>query len=203
MIFARFSAASLYRFPPQRRRRLRRQPQSRSLAQPTPITPFGPFTQNQPNQMVQLFGGWRRNSGGILQWRPGGGGTGCHGGDSQSGHLDRVWKQQLPAQRPDRDTVRRRAGNGRPGLDLALLGATLWWLRRRGFATLAMGRKPGGRRMESLERLPLGPQQTLHLVRVGRTALLLASSPTGCALVRSFSSAEIEAQIEATPEAVR
>jgi flagellar biosynthetic protein FliO len=88
---------------------------------------------------------------------------------------------------------------------LALLGATLWWLRRRGFATLAMGRKPGGRRLECLERLNLGPQQTLHLVRVGQTALLLASSPTGCALVRSFScgeiAGEIEAPIEATPEA--
>jgi flagellar biosynthetic protein FliO len=88
---------------------------------------------------------------------------------------------------------------------LVLLGATLWWLRRRGFATLAMGRKPVGRRLECLERLPLGPQQTLHLVRVGQTALLLASSPTGCALVRSFSCAgiagEIEAPIEATPGA--
>jgi flagellar biosynthetic protein FliO len=84
---------------------------------------------------------------------------------------------------------------------LALLGATLWWLRRRGFATLAMGRKPGGRRLECLERLPLGPQQTLHLVRVGQTALLLASSPTGCALVQSFSCGEIDAPIEATPEA--
>jgi flagellar biosynthetic protein FliO len=79
---------------------------------------------------------------------------------------------------------------------LALLGGTLWWLRRRGFATLAMGRKPGGRRMESLERLPLGPQQTLHLVRVGQTALLLASSPTGCSLVQSFSCGEIESSRE-------
>jgi flagellar biosynthetic protein FliO len=83
---------------------------------------------------------------------------------------------------------------------LALLGATLWWLRRRGFATLAMGRKPGGRRLECLERLPLGPQQTLLLVRVGPTALLLASSPTGCALVASFSAGEIETPIEAAPE---
>jgi flagellar biosynthetic protein FliO len=84
---------------------------------------------------------------------------------------------------------------------LALLGATLWWLRRRGFATLAMGRKPCGRRLECLERLPLGPQQTLHLVRVGQTALLLASSPTGCALVQSFSCGEFEAPIEAMREA--
>jgi flagellar biosynthetic protein FliO len=83
---------------------------------------------------------------------------------------------------------------------LGLLGATLWWLRRRGFATLAMGRKPGGRRMECLERLSLGPQQTLHLVRVGQTALLLASSPAGCSLMRSFSCGEIAGEIETTRE---
>jgi flagellar biosynthetic protein FliO len=69
---------------------------------------------------------------------------------------------------------------------LLLLGATLWVLRRRGFAGAAPGKKSTGRRMECLERLPLGPQQTLHLVRVGETELLLAVSPTGCALVESF-----------------
>jgi len=69
---------------------------------------------------------------------------------------------------------------------LGLLGATLWWLRRRGYAAWAPGKKTGGRRLEALERLPLGPQHTLHLVRVGETELLLASSPAGCALVRSF-----------------
>ena len=69
---------------------------------------------------------------------------------------------------------------------LLLLGATLWALRRRGFAGVALGKKPAGRRMESLERLPLGPQHTLHLVRVGETELLLALSPSGCSLVESF-----------------
>jgi len=85
-------------------------------------------------------------------------------------------------------------------LVLALLGATLWWLRRRGIAMPAMGRKPGSRRLESLERLPLGPQQTLHLVRVGQTALLLASSASGCALVQRFSCSEIDGGIEASRE---
>jgi hypothetical protein len=51
---------------------------------------------------------------------------------------------------------------------LLLLGATLWWLRRRGFAGLTLLKKSSGRRLECLERLPLGPQQqALHLVRVG------------------------------------
>lgn len=69
---------------------------------------------------------------------------------------------------------------------LALLGATLWWLRRKGFASLLPARKAADHRLEHLERLPLGPQQTLHLVRLGDTALLLASTPAGCTLVRAI-----------------
>ena len=75
---------------------------------------------------------------------------------------------------------------------LLLLGATLWALRRRGFAGVALARKSGGRRMECVERLPLGPQQVLHLVRLGETELLLASSPSGCTLLKSFGHREGE-----------
>jgi flagellar biosynthetic protein FliO len=74
---------------------------------------------------------------------------------------------------------------GAVALVLALLGSALWWLRRRGLALPAVSRRPG-RRMECLERLPLGPQHTLHLVEVGDTTLLIASAPGGCSLVRSF-----------------
>jgi len=74
---------------------------------------------------------------------------------------------------------------------LGLLGATLWWLRRRGCAGWAPGKKTGLRRLEALERLPLGPQHTLHLVRVGEAELLLSSSPAGCALVQSFPKPEV------------
>ena len=66
---------------------------------------------------------------------------------------------------------------------LTLLLAALWWLRRHGFAVTALARKPDSRRMECVERLSLGPQQTLHLVRLGNTALVLASSPAGCSLI--------------------
>ena len=69
-------------------------------------------------------------------------------------------------------------------LVLMLLGATLWWLRRRGLAVLSLTRRPGGRRMECVERLPLGPQHALHLIRLGDTELLVASSPSGCSLVK-------------------
>ena len=74
---------------------------------------------------------------------------------------------------------------------LGLLAATLWWLRRRGLAGVVLGRKPGGRRLEALERLSLGPHHTLHLVRLGETALLLALSPTGCTLVQSVPCSQV------------
>jgi flagellar biosynthetic protein FliO len=76
-------------------------------------------------------------------------------------------------------------------LVLALLGGSLWWLRRRGFAGLTVTRRGGDRRMECLERLPLGPQHTLLLVRVGEIELLLASSPSGCSLIETLSRREV------------
>jgi flagellar biogenesis protein FliO len=69
---------------------------------------------------------------------------------------------------------------------LLLLVATLWVLRRRGVACMTLRNKSAARRVESLERLPLSPQHTLHLVRVRETELLVASSPAGCTLVASF-----------------
>ena len=75
---------------------------------------------------------------------------------------------------------------------LALLVALLWWLRRRGFAHVGAIRPARGRRMERLERLALSPQHTLHLVRLGDTALLVAASPTGCSLIRSLPCAAVE-----------
>jgi flagellar biosynthetic protein FliO len=80
---------------------------------------------------------------------------------------------------------------------LALLTGTLWWLRRRGIAGVLPARRQAGRRLECLERLPLGPQHTLHLVRLGETVLLVASSPGGCALVQSLPSREVESRREA------
>ena len=68
---------------------------------------------------------------------------------------------------------------------LGALAAVTWWLRRRGQLQPAFPRRALGRRLEALERLTLGPQQTLHLVRVGSRALLLAAGPSGCALLDS------------------
>ena len=75
---------------------------------------------------------------------------------------------------------------------LLLLGGTLWWLRRRGVATISLRRGGSARRMECLERVALGPQQTLHLVRVGDRALLVAASAAGCSLLQSVPCGELD-----------
>ena len=81
-------------------------------------------------------------------------------------------------------------------LVLTLLLLTLWWLRKRGIAGSTQGsmlmRKPGARRLESVERLPLGPQHALHLVRLGGAALLISSSASGCSLLHRAEWREIE-----------
>ena len=75
---------------------------------------------------------------------------------------------------------------------LALAAASSRWLRRRGFTGSLLPRKAAGCRLESVGRLNLGPQQTLHLVRLGEQALLVASSPSRCVLLRTVAWREIE-----------
>jgi flagellar biosynthetic protein FliO len=66
----------------------------------------------------------------------------------------------------------------------ALLGALLWILKRRGLASLDLGRRGGTtRRVEVLERVPLTPQHALHLVRVSDKLLLIGTAPSGCTLL--------------------
>ena len=72
---------------------------------------------------------------------------------------------------------------GAVALVLGLLAGALWWLRRRGFATVGAGRPRSRRKLELVERLPLGPQHSLHLVRLEETMLLVAASPGGCRLI--------------------
>ncbi len=69
---------------------------------------------------------------------------------------------------------------------LGLLGLTLRWLRRRGLAVPPAGLKRRRRSLECVERLPLGPQHALHLVRLNDRGLLVTSWPSGCALLESF-----------------
>jgi len=70
---------------------------------------------------------------------------------------------------------------------LGLLGATLYWLRGQGIARFGGGGKGAvrgsSRRMQTIERMPLSPQHSLHLVNVGGRILLIAVSPGGCSLL--------------------
>ena len=70
-------------------------------------------------------------------------------------------------------------------LVLGLLAAALWWLRRKGLAQFAVGglRRKAERRMELIERLPLTPNHSLHLVRVADKTVLIALSPSGCTVL--------------------
>jgi flagellar biogenesis protein FliO len=72
-------------------------------------------------------------------------------------------------------------------LVFALLGATLWKLRRGGNPAAFLTRwrtQPGrGRALESVERLALTPQHALHLIRVQGREIVVATHPHGCTLL--------------------
>ena len=70
---------------------------------------------------------------------------------------------------------------------LGLLAGTLWWLRQRGIAQFSGGLKMRRteRKLQLVERLPLAPQHSLHLVRFGGRSLLIGVSPSGCSLLES------------------
>ena len=80
---------------------------------------------------------------------------------------------------------------------LLLLASGLWWLRRKGRAGSLAWRGGRTRRLEAIERLPLGPQHSLHLVRLAGRALLVAASPQGCVLLESFDWAAVEPDVPA------
>lgn len=67
---------------------------------------------------------------------------------------------------------------------LGLLGVTLYALRVKGLPIVTRRGAAGGqRRLESIDRLPLTPQHSLHLVRVEGRTVLIAVSPGGCSMV--------------------
>ena len=63
---------------------------------------------------------------------------------------------------------------------LALLAVTVLLLRRHGLPRMAAR---GSREIEMIERLRLGPNHTLHLLRVGGQRLLVATHNSGCTLI--------------------
>jgi hypothetical protein len=89
----------------------------------------------------------------------------------------------------------------------ALLGLTLWWLRKRGALEFKAGlpfRLPAartGRQRKILERvdvLQLSPTHSLNLVRMADRAILLGTSPSGFYLVESSSWKALQAQLTDT-----
>ena len=85
---------------------------------------------------------------------------------------------------------------------LLLLAASLWWLRRKGVA----GHFPRSSRqhtLQTVERLMLGPQHSLHLVRLAGRGMLVSTSPAGCAVLESFEWASLESRFSAGPRESR
>jgi len=70
----------------------------------------------------------------------------------------------------------------------SLLVAWLRWLRPRKWLGNSLKQR---RQLECLERLPLGPQHSLHLVRAGERLMLVSSSPGGCQLIGHLAAADI------------
>jgi flagellar biogenesis protein FliO len=64
------------------------------------------------------------------------------------------------------------------GFVLALLGGALLVLKKRGVAAFHLPRGGGERRLEAVERLSLGPQHALHLVKLDGRSILVATAPT-------------------------
>jgi flagellar biogenesis protein FliO len=68
---------------------------------------------------------------------------------------------------------------------LALLGAALWGLRGRRAAALGWWRRSEARSksLQSIDRLALSPQHSLHLVEIEGRQLVVATHPRGCTLL--------------------
>jgi hypothetical protein len=69
---------------------------------------------------------------------------------------------------------------------LAVVAGTLWWLGRKGMVRLNRpGSRKKPRRLESVERLTLGPHHVLHLVSLDGRTILVGQSQAGLSLVDS------------------
>lgn len=76
---------------------------------------------------------------------------------------------------------------------LGLLGAMLWLFRSKGMATFRFARRgsSAGRQLEVVERLPLTPNHSVHLIRVGNRTLLIGVAPGGCTLLEKSDDAAV------------
>jgi flagellar biogenesis protein FliO len=82
-------------------------------------------------------------------------------------------------------------------LVLGLLCGVLYFLRGRGAAAFHLpriGSGAGQRKLEVLERLSLGPQHGLHVVRVGSRSVVIATAPSSCQILCDLAAGEAELQ---------
>jgi flagellar biogenesis protein FliO len=77
-------------------------------------------------------------------------------------------------------------------LVLVLLGGVLLLLKKRGVASFRLTGGVGSapRWLDVVERVSLGPQHSLHLVRAGGRVLLVVTGPNSCHLVDYSASGE-------------
>jgi flagellar biogenesis protein FliO len=70
-------------------------------------------------------------------------------------------------------------------LVMALLGGVLLILKKRGGASFRLPGVSGSapRRLEVMDRVSLGPQHALHLVRAGGRVLMVVTGPNSCQLL--------------------
>ncbi len=64
----------------------------------------------------------------------------------------------------------------------SLLGAALWWLRRRNYV---VSPRPNTSRLQVIDRVRLTPQHSVHILKAGDRELTIAVHPTGCTLLAS------------------
>lgn len=77
-------------------------------------------------------------------------------------------------------------------LVFALLGGLVWFLKKRGLASLPIrGRGGRSRRLEVLERVALTPQHALHLVRVSGKVILIGTAPSACTVMSTGTAQEL------------
>jgi flagellar biogenesis protein FliO len=80
-------------------------------------------------------------------------------------------------------------------LVLCLLCGVLYFLRSRGGAMFHLPRMTPGvgqRKLEVLERVSLGPQHGLHVVRVGNRSVVIATAPSSCGILCDLATGEAE-----------
>jgi flagellar biogenesis protein FliO len=69
-------------------------------------------------------------------------------------------------------------------LVFGLLGAGLWYTRRRGMANWTFGSPVStGQKATVIQRLPLTPNHSVHILSVSGRQFLLSCSPSSCQLI--------------------